>query len=326
MKALTRSILTGFLGFILLIALGIITYQLLYAGRIFPGVSIEGFNMGGLYPSQVSKTLGENITYPQTGKVTLSYGENSWQVSPAQVGLFLDLDRSAQNAFSVGRQGNLITRLAEQFGAAYYGHPASLSTILDQRIAFTYLSNLAEQIDVPAADAGVSIQGTEVIVNSAVTGLHLDREATLQAITSQLNTLSDVRVPLVVKDIKPLVVDVGFQADQARVLLAEPFTLTLPSGQPDQQQSYTIQPAELAGMLAFGVDRSKGEPAYSLSLDPMKLTIYLSQLVGKLKLNPGEYPLHLQRFHPAAGGHPASRDRPRAGSGEKHPVNPGKGW
>jgi vancomycin resistance protein YoaR len=276
----------GFLIFTGIIMIGIIAYQLLYADRIFPGVSINGIDMGGLYPAQVSKTLSESITYPQTGKVTLSYADNAWQATPAQLGLFLDLDRSAQNAFLVGRKGNLINRLAEQFGAAYYGHPASLSTILDQRMAFVYLSNLAEQIDVPAADAGVSIQGTEVILNSAVTGLHLDREATLQALTTQLKTLSDGSVPLVVKDIKPLVVDVGTQADQARALLSEPFLLTLPTGQPDQQQTFTIQPAELAGMLAFGVDRSKGEPSYSLSLDPMKLTFYLSQLAGKLKLNP----------------------------------------
>ncbi len=286
MKLFIRSVIFGFIGFFALIVLVIVSYQIFNAGRIFPGVTISGIDVGGLFPSEVAKLIGEKTTYPQTGKLTFEYDGRSWQVAPAQIGLFLDLDGTAENAFSVGRSGNILTRLAEQFGSAYYGHPVALSVIFDQRMAFNYLTELAEQIDVPAADASVSIRGTEVIVTSAVTGIHLDREATLQALANQLNTLSDGTVPLTVTDIKPLVVDVGNQANAARSLLAEPFDLVVPANQPDDPQTYSLEPAELAGMLAFGMGSDKENPVYTLSLDPGKLTFYLSQLAGKLKLAP----------------------------------------
>jgi vancomycin resistance protein YoaR len=286
MKTFLRAVLTGALGFILLIILMVGVYQILYAGKIFPGVSVAGVDVGSLRPAEAAKVLGERITYPQTGSLSLAYADHSWQVTPAQVGLFLDLDKSSQNAYAVGRNGHLLTSLAEQFGAAYYGHPASLAIIFDQRMAFDYLTGLAKQIDVPASDAGVFIQGTQVIVNSAVTGVHLDREASLQTLAGKLNAMSDGEVPLTVQDVKPLVMDVGRQADLARTLLAEPFKLTLPSGQPDGQQSFTIQPAELAVMLAFGVNNSNGNSDYALALDPLKLTLYFTQLAGQLKLSP----------------------------------------
>ena len=242
MKPILRSIIFGFLGFIALISLLIGSYQVLNAGRIFPGVTVSGIDIGGLLPSQAAKLIGESITYPQTGKLNFEFSGQSWQVTPAQIGMFLDLDGSAQNAFLVGRTGNIIARLAEQFGSAYYGHPVSLSVIFDQRMAFNFLTELAKQIDVPAANAGVTIRGTEVIVANSMTGLRLDRETSLQAIASQINTLNDGAVPLTVIDIKPLIVDVGSQAEAARTLLSEPFNLVLPENQPDEQKTYTFNP------------------------------------------------------------------------------------
>ncbi len=286
MKPILRSILYGFLGFIALVTLLIGSYQILNAGRIFPGVTVSGIDVGGLYPSQAAKLIGESITYPQTGKLNFEYNGRSWQASPAEIGMFLDLDGSAQNAFSVGRTGNIVNRLAEQFGSAYYGRPVSLSVIFDQRMAFNFLTELAKQIDVPAANAGVTIRGTEVIIANSTTGMRLDREASLEAIGGQINTLSDGTVPLTVIDIKPLIVDVGSQAEAARNLLSEPFILVLPENQPDERKTYTLQPEEMAGMLSFDVGSDTDNPVYTLSLDPVKLNFYLSQLGGKLQLEP----------------------------------------
>jgi vancomycin resistance protein YoaR len=286
MNALTRSIITGLLGFILMIILMIISYQLLFAGRIFPGVTVSGIDVGGLPPAKASKKIGESISYPQTGRLGFSYNGKTWQSSPADVGVFLDLDSSAKNAFAVGRSGSIITRLAEQFGSIYNGHTAALSIILDQRISFDYLSKLAKEIDIPAVDAGVTIQGTEVIVIDAVTGIRLDRESSLKSLAQQINNLSDGVIPLTVIDTKPLVIEVGIQAELARTMLAEPFTLIMPSGENSNQQSFTLQPADLAVMLKFEQTEKNGETSYKLGLESQKLAVYLTQLASELRLTP----------------------------------------
>jgi vancomycin resistance protein YoaR len=286
MKKIIKPALFGVLAFFGIIILAILSFQVFFAGRIFPGVSVSGVDVGGLSPAKASNKIGESISYSQTGSLVFSYNAKTWQATPAEVGAFLDLDSSAKNAFSVGRSGSIITRLAEQFGSIYYGHSATISIILDQRISFEYLSKLAKEIDIPAADAGVIIQGTEVIVTDAVTGIHLDREASLKSLTQQINTLSDGVIPLTVIDTKPVVIEVGKQAEFARTLLAQPFTLTIPPGENSNQQTFTLQPAELAVMLKFENTENNGETSYKLGLETQKLAVYLTQLASEIRLTP----------------------------------------
>jgi len=286
MKNILKPTIFGFLAFFGTLLLAILTFQVFSVGRIFPGVTVSGIDVGGLNRAQAAKKIGESITYPQTGRLVFTYNDKSWHVTPAEVGIFLDLDSSAMNAFSVGRTGTIVTRLAEQFGTVYYGHPAALSIILDQRLSFEFLTKLAREIDVPAADAGVSINGTQVIVSDAVTGIRLDRETTLKALTEQVNTLSDAVISLTVNDTKPVVIEVGEQAELARNLLSEPFIFTLPSGQTEEQQSFTLQPAELAVMLNFKFSEKDAEAVYALELDPQKLAAYLTQLSSELRRTP----------------------------------------
>lgn len=286
MKKIIKSILLGVLLLGGTLVLAILAFQILFTGRIFPGVSIEGIDVGGLSPAEAAKRIGETITYPQRGVLTFSYGDQIWEASPEEVGVFLNLDQSAKNAYSVGRTGSTVTRLAEQFGTVYYGHPAALAIILDERMAFEYLTKLAAQIDVPASNAGVSVEGTQVVVSDAVTGIHLDRETTLQSLAGMIHTLSDGKIALTVSDIKPVVIDVGEQADLARAILSGPFTLNMPAGQPDAQKTFSLQPADLARIMKFSTTQNDNKSVYSLEIDSQKLAVFLTQLAADLKLSP----------------------------------------
>jgi vancomycin resistance protein YoaR len=286
MNKIIRPVFIGLAVFFLLILLAIGAFQVVFSGRIFPGVSVSGIEVGGLTPAAAAKLLGGKINYPQTGKLALTGQGMAWQATPSDIGVYINLQDTASNAFAVGRTGSLVTRLAEQFGSVYYGHPAALAIILDQRSAFEYLTGLAKQIDVSETDAGVSVQGTQVVVRDAVTGIHLDREASLKTLTGQVQTLSDGVVPLTITEVKPIVIDVGQQAEQARNLLAEPFLLTLPAGESDSQHTFSIQPGELAAMLDFQPASKRDDGTLKLELDPMKLTAYLTQIANGLKRQP----------------------------------------
>src|SRR5512141_3060700 len=74
--------MTLFLGVIIAWTLG---YQLLYAGRIFPGVSVAGVDLSGLTPSDAAVKLNQTLSYPITGKVLFKDGEKAWIATPAQL-------------------------------------------------------------------------------------------------------------------------------------------------------------------------------------------------------------------------------------------------
>ncbi len=281
-----RGILLGIAGFAVLLLILILGFQLVYMGRIFPGTSMAGFDLSGLTVTEAAEKISANITYPLTGNIILQYEGRNWHANPAELGLFLDLQGSAENAYRLGRTGSIAQRLAEQFGAAYYQRSASLALIQDERIAFSYLNKIASEIDDPASEATIEVRGTEVLVSDGHIGRKVDIYSTLTAISDQLRSFQDGIVPIQVKEVRPLVLEAGSQAEQARSILSQPLTLLLPEGQTAQSILLVIPANLLAQMLKFELVSNSNGATYHVALDKDKLRAYLSQLVSPLELTP----------------------------------------
>ena len=86
-----------FLLVLLLLSLG---FQLFFVGRILPGVSIAGIDVGGMTITSAASKIDAAITFPHSGHITLQDGDQTWQVVPADLGLYIDPNASAKSAFS----------------------------------------------------------------------------------------------------------------------------------------------------------------------------------------------------------------------------------
>ena len=109
---------TLFLGVIIIWTLG---FQLLYAGRIFPGVSVAGVDLSGLTPSDAAVKLNQALSYPILGKVLFKDGEKAWIATPAELGMVFDPSSSALTAYHLGRSGGLFGALSGQIRAGGKG-------------------------------------------------------------------------------------------------------------------------------------------------------------------------------------------------------------
>jgi vancomycin resistance protein YoaR len=263
-----------------------IGFQLRYLGVIYPGVSVGGISVGGLTPDEASQKISAAFAYPQSGKILLRYGDKSWVMTPGKLGLFLDPDGSAQNAYHVGRTGGIIQSLDRQFSSLYYGADVSVSMVFDQRMAYNALTGMAATIDKPMTEPTLAIQDAQVVVQSGQTGYSLDIASTLNAVSAQISSMRDGVVDLDVHELKPSIGDVSAQADQARKILSQPLTLKMPDGQPDQLGPYVIDPATLAGMLKFEQVQGQDQTRYELAVDRTLLQAYLQSLADPLHLEP----------------------------------------
>ena len=279
------ALLCGLVFFFLGLAAFVIGFQFVYSGRIFPGITVAGVNVGGLTQSDAAVKILQQITYPQSGKILLQEKDTTL-VTPAQMGLFLDADTSAHAAYQVGRRGGPGNALSEQFEAWYSGYDIPPALIFDQRMAFAYLTDLAKQIDKPTTEASIALKGTDVVVQPGVTGRTVDITGTLTLLSIQIQSLRDGVVPVVVRESAPVIVDVSKQAALARGILSTSFKLTLPSGQPDQAGPWTFDPPTLAAMLAFERVDNNGTPDYQVTLKSNILRTYLKNLAPDLELSP----------------------------------------
>jgi vancomycin resistance protein YoaR len=238
--------LTLFLGAVILWTVG---FQLMYAGRIFPGVSVAGVDLSGLSPSDAALKLNQTLSYPYTGKIVLRDGGRVWVVTPAQMGMAFDASSSAQAAYRLGRSGGLFASLDGQLQARSSGAEVPPVILFDQRVAHQYLQALAVEINQPVVEASLKVEGTNVLAVPGQVGRALDVDGTLVFLSAQMQTFRDGEVPLVIREQTPEVVDVAGQAEVARRVLSQPLRLYVPNAAEGDPGPWTYDIQILANML-----------------------------------------------------------------------------
>src|SRR6266496_4636122 len=142
---IVAALMSGVILFFAIILAWVVGYQLLYAGRIFPGVSVAGVDLSGMKPSDAAVKLNQNLSYPISGKILFRDGEKAWVATPAQLGLVFDPSSSAVTAYKLGRSGGLFGALSGQIRASGGGVSVPPAIVFDQRVAYQFLSQIASQ-------------------------------------------------------------------------------------------------------------------------------------------------------------------------------------
>jgi hypothetical protein len=96
-------------------------FQLVYAGRIYPGVTALGLRLGGLSEDQAAERLADRTAELTHKEVVLRLGDERWRSSTADLGVRLDPAPLAASAFAIGREGSPRARLVAQVGALFGG-------------------------------------------------------------------------------------------------------------------------------------------------------------------------------------------------------------
>jgi vancomycin resistance protein YoaR len=285
---LEQALLACLLGFVFVfLSLGafVIGFQTWYSGRIFPGISVAGVDVGGLSQENAAIKILQTITYPHTGHILFQEKETTL-ATPAELGLFLDPDTSAKRAYETGRSGGIFASLSTQFENWFFGVDLPPMMIFDQRMASKYLSAMAQKIDKPTIEANVSLNGTEVVVRSGEIGRFLDIPATLMLLDVQIQSLRDGVVPLIVRETPPEIIDVSKQSELARTILSAPFKLVLPDGQTDNLGPWVFDPPTLAAMLVFEKIETGSKSDIQLTLNSDIMGEYLKNLAPQLEKTP----------------------------------------
>jgi len=278
------TLLVGSFFFVFFLFLGSFLYQVWYNGRIYPGVSMLGVDLGGLTPREAEDVISASFPYPQNGKVTLKFEDKSWNFTPAGLGLFLDPKASAQNALLIGREGSYFHKLNTQLSAARSGVILAPTYIFDERLTSTVLGQIAAQINHALIEADISVTGVEVHIRSGETGRELDQLETLQKIRQFMESMQSGTLDLVVKTTEPAVIDVEKTGAIVKNLLSAPLTLSMPANDSEHAGPWSIDPETLSGMLTLVREPEGNHFVYQVELNNQLLTPYLNNLGNKTNL------------------------------------------
>lgn len=269
-----------------LIALFLLTANLLfsayYSKRVLPGVMMNNLPLGGLTLNEAANQIARSVTFPETGVILLTAGDKTWSATPAQLGVYLDPQASAQSAYEIGRKGSLLNILASRLSSFMTINQTFPSFIYDEKATVAFLQQIASQINQPIREAGISLEGTNVIVNQGQPGYQLDYGASLQSIATQLQKMESGTVPLTVLQAVPEILDASMQGQQAQSILAQPFTLIVPNA----SETVQILPESLAQMLIFEKASISNGTQYQVGINQPLMRAYLTSIAGNVNTSP----------------------------------------
>lgn len=263
----------------------ILAFEINHRDQVYTGVSMAGVDLSGMTLEEAEAALSGRLNYQTNGNILLVDGTHSWLASPAELGFYLDLEGSARQAFQVGREHGAPINLVRQFQAWDNGIDVSPIAIYDQRKAHAYLQSIAQQVDIPVIEASLSLDGSQVVVNSGQVGRKLDIESSLDALHAPLVSMSDAIINLVIIETTPVIMDVAETAKLAEIILSEPLVLSLPSNFADAGP-WTISQSDLANLLVIKRNESDDNSGYTIGVNRNLLQAYLSSLSLTLKIYP----------------------------------------
>lgn len=277
-KQILAALICGFILFFGIVIFWTIGYQLVYAGRIFPGTSVAGVDLSGLSPEEAAVKLSQTLSYPINGKILFRDADKLWVAAPAELGMVFDPSASALAAYKYGRSGGLFGALAGQINSRGLGADVAPVMIFDQRVAYAYLQNIALQVDQPVVEANLLVEGTNVVAQPGQVGRLLNLDATLIYLGAQLQSFRDGEVPLVLSEAAPKLLDVSSQAEAARRILSQPLTITVPNYREGDPGPWTYDVPVVANMIAVSIVEVGGRAEMQVGLDPVLFRQTLNEL------------------------------------------------
>jgi vancomycin resistance protein YoaR len=276
--------------FALLIGAGLSVYQAQHSGRIFTGVSVWGVDLSGLTPAEAQAAIISTVDFPAGTTFTLvnpDTGEQ-WVMTPQQLGVSMDAQRTAQAAFEIGRSSGPLERLRQTFQSWYYGQPIAPVIVFDEGQMNSAIDQIAAVVEQEARSATWDTNGTQPVYNSSQAGRTLDRDDLRQRLMVPVQNLQPAQLELLIHDVIPSVYDDPTAAGRYERLLSQPvsFYFTEPLRDLDLT-GVTLSPEQMAGWIrAELVTTPDGRQTHNVFIDENAVRGWLAQYANQIYREP----------------------------------------
>lgn len=260
------------------VLLGVLAYQLNYAGRIYRGVNVLGWDVGGITPAEAETFLRDKTRYYEDTQLTFRIGSAVWRATPQELGANLDMRAAVAEAYVVGRSGDVRSDLWQQLDVYRNGYTVSPRTVFDPAQARAYVEQLADKINLPAQNANVTLNGLTAEVTPSRVGRRLNVEAAVSAIQQRILAQSDQPIELDVQAIQPAIDEAPASAAKEQIdqLLSAPIVVR------DADRTWIINREMLREWLVLNQPTADGKSTFEAYIDPAEVRRWVEPLAAQV--------------------------------------------
>ena len=249
----------------------------LNSGKIHRGVEVGSVSLGGETPQEARQVVRDHVMGPL--KDIDFDGPAHFTRGAGAMGMSFNIDETVDEAYAVGREGNVLDRLSERLRASFGGATIPPDIDYEPAKARGEVREIASRVNQPPREANVKVYGSEVEVSESRDGYDLNHAATMASVDSAIDDMSG-KVSLRGDTLDPGVTtaEADAAAKKARGALSEPLVLEA------EGTNWTISPARLGSAL----DISRQDGKIDVSLDRDRLDGVLTNVYNDLTVKPVE--------------------------------------
>ena len=204
------GMLTGILIIIVLLILIVFTGYNMFNQNIVSGVSIKGVDVSNMSKSDAKYKLDNYLSEVLPQEIKVKHGDFEATLSTSQIAVEFDTKSATNQAFSIGRQGNIFENDFYVLSSMLGKTDINLNLKLDTDQLSKNLDEMSAQLPDKVTDSSYYIDENNLIVTPGKTGNVVDVETSIQNIKDAILSLSDLDQPieLAVKTQEPEKIDI----------------------------------------------------------------------------------------------------------------------
>jgi vancomycin resistance protein YoaR len=248
-----------------LLVLGTAVDAFASVGRVHPGVSVGGVNLGGKTPAEALAVLKTALPAKAAVPVEVAGTKKTWPVASKDIGASFEFDSLVDDAMEVGRSGGFFASVGDRFGAWFGGRSVPARATADKTKLDGVVGKIASAIDVAPEDAVLTVTPDEVKLKASATGVAVDRGLLVADLLGMFTSDATRTVTIRTHVAQPRINDAAAQEAKAVVetMMSGPAKVEYTT------KSWTLTQAELAKMIRFESVESTGTRASTWHLVPV---------------------------------------------------------
>jgi len=181
---------------VLILIAGMLSYLIVYNGKIYPNLSVAGINVSGNTAEGASLLLSKTITVPS--ELILIYQDQTYKINTKDISVYFDFPTSASEAYKFARSGNFFYDIQNRVKLFLSPEDFGLVVNIDKDRLAKITSIIAGQISIDPVDPSVTKTGSTIVVNKGLAGREVDQNELIVRITQNLaqNQNGQILIPV----------------------------------------------------------------------------------------------------------------------------------
>lgn len=184
LKKILLPTLMGIFIFLILVSVGTLVYMESFRDKVYPGVKVASFDVGGYTSDQTKDVIEKRIEkLNNIGLVFTGTNEGEDSISYEDLGISFDVDKTYEDTYNYGRNKvSDVSNVKDVYSALFKGKDVPIVIDYDEEKFESKINELASDKIQDSKDAEMSVEDGEIVISSEENGVGVDFDSLKQEI------------------------------------------------------------------------------------------------------------------------------------------------